>query len=1058
MDVRSSVDEAARPPGDLAAEARRSGSATLSWSCDDERGLRCVVGWPGRRPPLAAVLPMFDDLGLRILEHQPVMDYDSARDELAGDVFTFDATGAGFDDEVMALLGEAFLAAWEGRCDRDGFAALAAAARLHARQIQLVRVAFAYLHQAGLGASRNYVRDILLQHAAFVRGWVDHFESTFDPRSASSPAGLDALLEAATTRDEDKVLRWFAGFLTAVTRTNYFQDLDDAHAATIVVKLAPARMPFLEASGAVVETFVHHPDVEGLHVRFSLTARGGLRWSDRLEDYRTEVLALVKAQQVKNALIVPGGAKGAFVVKVPVAELDADAAALQLRRCYRLFVRGLLDVTDNVVGGEVRRPPDTVVLDGDDPYLVVAADKGTAAFSDLANAEAAEAGFWLGDAFASGGSSGYDHKALGVTARGAWVSVRRHLAELGTDVDRDPFTVVGVGDMSGDVFGNGMLLSRQIRLVAAFDHRHLFLDPDPDVARSYAERRRLADLPRSSWDDYASDALSPGGGVFPRTARSVPLSPEAQRRLGVESAELPTDEVVRAILRAPVDLFWNGGIGTYVRASTETDPDVGDRTNDRVRVRADELRCRVVAEGGNLGLTQAARIEYSLAGGRCNADFIDNAGGVNTSDREVNLKILLNPLVESGVLDLAGRDAVLSECAEAVVDAVLADNARQTAAISVAEAHGPFLLDRHARVMHNIEQISGLDRHLAQLPSEGEVARRRADGRGLARPEIAVLLSHAKNVLAAELAGSDVPDDVAMEAVLFRYFPEVVSSRFPTEVRNHRLAREIICTRLANGVIDRVGPGFVYRLEDRTGSPSPECLRRYLVVRDLLGLEQLWQDLDDQLPLADTAQVRLEVEATLAHNACWLVRMADRLDPTRARKELGPHVLRLRDRLGAAPDDADGTDRTAAALEAHGASPSLARRAAAVRFLFPAFDVASGAEDSGIPVEELFDAFMELGAMLRLRWLTGSLHVAPGDSHVTQLAKCALSDELAALRVRLAVQAYRAGGVPAWYDDRTEDLRRVLALADEVAADQGGPDVAALTLGVQLVRELVGRD
>ena len=534
MDVISSVDLAPQLPEDLAARARAEQSAVLSWSADSS-ALHCVVGWPGRRPALVDVLPLFEHLGLALVDHRPV-----AGDGVAADVFEFRPLEPPPGPVVLRLLGEAFLAAWERRCDRDEFARLVPVARLTIRQVQLLRVALQYLRQAGLGTSRRYVIGILTEHMDFVRHWVELFEARFDPAAEALPEDrLDALLASASTRDEDRVLRWYAGFGRAVTRTTFFQrDEDGLPSSTIVVKLDPARMSFLADAGVAVETFVHHPDVEGLHARCALVARGGLRWSDRIEDYRAEVLALVKAQQVKNALIVPDGAKGAFVVRVPLAGLDAASAEMQVRRCYRLFVRGLLDVSDNVVDGVVRHPADTVVLDGDDPYLVVAADKGTAAFSDLANAEAADVGYWLGDAFASGGSAGFDHKRLGVTARGAWESVRRHFAELGTDVDVDEITVVGIGDMSGDVFGNGMLLSRKIRLVAAFDHRHVFLDPDPDPARSFAERRRLAAAPGSSWADYDRAMISPGGGVYARTARVVELSEGVRRRLDLDAAEL----------------------------------------------------------------------------------------------------------------------------------------------------------------------------------------------------------------------------------------------------------------------------------------------------------------------------------------------------------------------------------------------------------------------------------------------------------------------------------------------------------------------------------------
>ncbi|MFN7150631.1 MAG: NAD-glutamate dehydrogenase domain-containing protein, partial [Microthrixaceae bacterium] len=583
---------------------------------------------------LSRVLPIFEHLGLVLADHRP---------EAAADIFSFADIEDPRLDEMMPLLADAFSAAWEGIVDRDQFATLVVDAHLSPRQVQLVRAGCQYLRQAGLGTSPAYVREILSAHSDFVRHWVEVFEGRFDPDTrALVDNKLGIYADAARTRDEFRVLDWYAALVDAITRTTYFR-ADDAGrpASTIVLKIDPGRLPFASDSAARVETYVHHPDVEGLHVRYGAVARGGLRWSDRVEDYRNEVLALAKAQQVKNSLIVPAGAKGAFVVKASLSVLASAEAAQEVRRCYRLFVRGLLDVTDDATGDAVAQPARVVVTDAPDPYLVVAADKGTAAFSDLANEESANTGFWLDDAFASGGSAGFNHKELGVTARGAWVAVRRHFNELGIDPQLDEITVVGVGDMSGDVFGNGLLLSDKLRLVAAFDHRHVFLDPTPDPKTSFAERSRLAALPSSSWADYDPALISPGGGVFPRSGRGDALSPQMRAALAVDADFMSADELVQAVLQAPVDLLWNGGIGTYVRASHEADADVADRGNDRVRVAASKLRCRVIGEGGNLGLTQAARIEFSLAGGRVNADFIDNVAGVNTSDREVNLKILL---------------------------------------------------------------------------------------------------------------------------------------------------------------------------------------------------------------------------------------------------------------------------------------------------------------------------------------------------------------------------------------------------------------------------------
>jgi len=1049
MELVSRVDAAAKAPVELAVQARASGSVVLSWS-QAEHGPRCAVGWPGPRPALADVLPLFDHLGLQLMDHQPAEEGDAV-----ADVFTFRGLKAPQDSEVLALLGEAFLAEWERRCDRDGFSVLVPTARLNWRQVQLVRVAFQYLRQAGLGASRRYVQDILVAHPDFLRHWLEVFEDRFDPHRASSTEDrLDQMRDAATTRDEDRVLGWYAGFGRAVTRTNYFRrGADGQPNKTIVIKLDPARLPFRSDTGLVVETFVHHPDVEGLHVRCGPVARGGVRWSDRLEDYRSEVLALVKAQQVKNALIVPAGAKGVFVVKAPTVGLDQATATLELSRCYRIFVRGLLDVTDTVVDGVVQHPSHTVITDDDDPYLVIAADKGTAAFSDLANAEAEDSGFWLRDAFASGGSSGYDHKRLGITARGAWMAVRRHFTELGLDVDREQFTVVGIGDMSGDVFGNGMLMSPHIRLIAAFDHRHVFLDPDPNPVQSFQERQRLASLPGSSWADYNRAVLSEGGSVSARSARVVHLSPQVCMALRLEASEASPEEVVRAILRAPVDLLWVGGVGTFVRGSTESDIDVGDRSNNKVRVAASELRCRVVGEGGNLGLTQAARIEYAESGGRVNADFIDNAGGVNLSDREVNLKILLRGPVDAKQLGGHERDQILDSCTADVVDAVVADIRLQTLAISVAEADAPLLIDRHEQVMSLLEQVAGLDRDRERLPRPEEIADRRSNAKGLVRPEIALLLAHAKNLSHALLLASDLPSDPSLQDVLYGYFPAPVRRKFARQIREHILARDIIATRLANDLVNEVGPGFIYRLQDRTGADAPQAIRAYLVVRDLLGLSELWQGLG-VLPLALMMPVRRALERTLEHNMCWLLRRrASTIDIDLERRSLRPTMQRmLSSALPLLPGPIDaGFEQALQALSERGVGADLVRAWSAVGRLVPALDLASTATELDCDVSVLAEHYVQLGDVMQWNWPTALVRAS--DSHWTQMAQLALRDEMMALQTVLAGDALRTGGVDEWVRVNAPVLKRASeSYADLVNAETA--DIAVTAIRAQVMRDV----
>jgi glutamate dehydrogenase len=701
----------------------------------------------------------------------------------------------------------------------------------------------------------------------------------------------------------------------------------------------------------------------------------------------------------------------------------------------------------------VIHPRQTVIGDGPDPYLVVAADKGTAQFSDLANAEAKEAGFWLDDGFASGGTTGFDHKGLGVTARGTWVAVRRHFAELGIDVDKDEISVVGIGDMSGDVFGNGMLLSDRIRLVAAFDHRHIFLDPDPDTRLSFAERARLARLPKSSWADYDSRMVSPGGGVFPRSARSVPLEPSVRQRLGTEDEELPPDELVRAILLAPVDLLWNGGVGTYVRASQQSDADVADRGNDRVRVTASQLRCRVVAEGGNLGLTQAARVEYALHGGRLNADFIDNAAGVNTSDREVNLKILLNSAIAAGLIDRAQRDELLRTCAPHVVEQVLTDNDRQTWAISVAEGYGPTLLDRHEQVMTDLGAV--LDRVREHLPDGAEIGARREAGRGLTRPEIAVLLAYAKNAVHALLLGSELSDDDSVRDALVDYFPSPVQERFAEQIRHHRLARDIVAARVSNDVINRVGPGFLYSVEDRTGASTEQAVRAFLVIRDLFGLEELWEGLS-RFPVPATIPVLSALDQVLDYNVCWLTRRrSDLSDLEHERRALGTSVRRLQDWLTvshhSSPDSS--LEQCVTHLTALGASPTLSSRCLVAAQLQPALALAAAADEHGFDVIELADQHRLVGTDLHLSWLTESMRVRAADGHWMQLAKAALQDQFTSLLVALACDVLDKGGLSPWTDRNASALERARSSYAGLVTGSDA-DMGMLTVGVQVLRDL----
>ncbi|GEL17827.1 NAD-glutamate dehydrogenase domain-containing protein [Pseudonocardia asaccharolytica] len=1055
--------------GDLAPALRRlhaqpglgAGPRVAFLAADtDVAGPVCLARWPGRPPLLADIVPLFEQFGLRLAAVIGLPGEDAVRR------LDFARPPDGWDAELTTLVEGAFPDAAHPGVVGDPFAKLVVAARLPWRDVELIRAAASYLNQAGLGHSDGYVVATLGRHPRFVRALAALFRARLHPHLTNRPAAVDharrelhSLLERSTTLDEDRILRGVSSFVDAILRTNWYQRGQDGGPKPYrAFKLDAARLSLRGPDAPLREVFVHAPDVAGIHVRAGLVARGGVRWSDRPEDFRVEVLQLLKTQRVKNAVIVPDGAKGAFVVRG-----GADPAA-----CYDTFVRGLLDVTDDLVDGEVVTAPDTVAHDGPDPYLVVAADKGTARFSDRANAIAAQRGFWLVDAFASGGSAGYDHKAMGITARGSWVAVRQHLAELGSDPDVDEITVAGIGDMSGDVFGNGMLESRRIRLVAAFDHRHVFLDPDPDPATSYRERERLARLAASSWADYDPALISGGGGVWPRTAKRIELSPQARRRLGVATASLPPDEVIRAILRAPVDLLWNGGIGTYVKAGAETHGEAADPANDTVRVDAEQLRCRVVGEGGNLGVTQRGRIEFARGGGRINGDFIDNAAGVNTSDREVNLKILLAAAESAGELTRAQRDRLLARAADEVAAAVLDDSAQQVLAISLAESQSPFLLDRHARLVRHLERVHGLDRTRDVLPDDEELAARARRGHGLTRPEIAVLLAHSKNVVRADLLASEIPDDPAFAELLAGYFPASLRERLARWVPGHRLAREIVATRLAGDLINHMGPGFVMRMEERFGASSARVAVAIAAVRAVFDNDRLWQAVTARTDVPFAARVVLlrRIQEFVERAAAWLVhRRGPALRPSVERRTLRPMI----DAVHAALPGLDGgtaptcvTDGIGE-LVAAGCPRDLATEVAALPVLADALDAADVATGLGRDVADVAGAALELDRALELGVLAERLTDVAGASHWESMAISILRDELSGARRAVLTAALGDAAAPgaarvrAWLDEHRTETQRLRTTTDELHAFPRLDAAMAATVVAQL-RLLAGPD
>ncbi len=819
---------------------------SLAQPLEAEGLLRFKLFAAARPLPLSDVMPLLENMGVRVLDQRP---YEVPTDHGLVWIHDFGLRPAEADleaDDVKGVFTEAFAAAWRGEAENDGFNRLVLGAGLTTREVAVLRAYSKYLRQVGSAFSQAYMERTLAANPHIARLLVDLFQARFDPArqpDADDEASvltkqLEAAIDVVASLDEDRILRSFLALVQATLRTNWFRRTDAGH--PVAFKLDPAQVPDLPLPRPRYEIWVCSPRVEGVHLRGGRVSRGGLRWSDRKEDFRTEVLGLMKAQMVKNAVIVPVGAKGGFVMKRPPATSDRDAVAAEVAACYREFVSGLLDLTDNIEGGEVVRPPAVVAYDGDDPYLVVAADKGTATFSDLANSIAAEYGFWLGDAFASGGSSGYDHKKMGITAKGAWESVKRHFRDLGVNAETEPITVVGIGDMSGDVFGNGLLCSRSLKLVAAFDHRHIFLDPNPDPAASGAERERLFKMARSSWADYDAEVISAGGGVFPRTAKLIPLSPEVRAALDVDFEATQPAELIKAILRAPVDLLWNGGIGTYVKASTETNGDVGDKANDAVRIDATELRARVVGEGGNLGFTQRSRIEFALAGGHINTDAIDNSGGVDCSDHEVNIKILLDTVVADGEMTVRQRDRLLAEMTDEVAAMVLRDNYDQTGALATARAQAAPMVDVHARYLRRLESEDGLDRAIEFLPSDEVLAQRRSAGTGLTSPEFAVLLAYTKLAVSSKLLASDAPEDPWFCRSLAAYFPTPLrDERFASAMERHPLRREIIATRVTNLVVDRAGTSFIHRLTEETGAPVPELIRAHAAAWQIFGLEEL---------------------------------------------------------------------------------------------------------------------------------------------------------------------------------------------------------------------------
>ena len=1063
----------------------------------------------GGSASLSQLLPMLGCMGVEVLEERPFTV--TRPDGLTVKIYQFtirpdwaiaksvDQAGSSEWDATAERFTDALAAIWHGRVEIDRFNELVLRAGLSWRQVMVLRSYAKYLRQAGFPYSQSRIEEVLGEHPSTARSLVGLFEALFDPDSAAR--GLDAKaaaiavaadIDALTSLDTDRVLRAFASMIEATLRTNFFVDnADSARARDVLsIKVNPELISELPLPRPKFEIFVYSPRVEGVHLRFGPVARGGLRWSDRREDFRTEVLGLVKAQAVKNAVIVPVGAKGGFVVKNPPPltgddALDREATRNEGIACYRLFVAGLLDITDNVQrasgverAGEVQRasgqvvaPPRVVRRDGDDAYLVVAADKGTATFSDIANDVADSYGFWLGDAFASGGSVGYDHKAMGITAKGAWESVRRHFREMGVDTQSEDFTVAGIGDMSGDVFGNGMLLSEHIRLIAAFDHRHIFVDPDPDAARSFQERRRLFDLPRSSWEDYDSSLISPGGGVFSRQQKSIPISSRIRETLSIDEqvTEMTPPEFIRAILRAPVDLLFNGGIGTYIKAEAESDAAVGDRANDTVRVNANQLRAKVIGEGGNLGVTSLGRVEFDLCGGRINTDALDNSAGVDCSDHEVNIKILVDSLVGAAKIDAAERGELLASMTDEVSRLVLTDNSDQNDLMGTSRANAPGMLNVHARQIRQLEEQRGLNRELEALPTDKEINRRLELGAGLTSPELATLMAHVKLALKEQVLASDIPDQEAFAARLPQYFPAQLRDNFAPEIRNHQLRREIVATMLVNDIVDTGGITFAYRVTEDVGVDYADAVRAFAAADAIFGIGRTWRriraaTLDAGIAVDVSDRMTLDLRRLLDRAVRWLLNY--RPQPL----AVGAEVNRFADKVAELTPQMSnwlrGDDQVIVAKEtdefaAHGVPHDLAYAVASGLYQYSLLDVIDIADIVDRSPAEVADTYFALMNYLGTDGLLTAVSGLPRDDRWHALARLAIRDDIYGSLRALCFDVLASGEpeengpdkIAEWEHSNGSRVQRARRTLAEIYA-QDARDLATLSVAARQIRSM----
>ena len=962
---------------------------------------------------LSDVLPILENFGLRVIGESPYAIKTSAGEKFWILDFSMLLNGNNAFDiyTVSTLFQDAFAKVWKGDLEDDGFNRLILGAGLEGRSVSILRAFAKYEFQIGGRFSQSYIEDAFARYPEIAQLLINLFVQRFDPKNTSTEsakekakikllAAIETSLDNVANLDDDRIIRRFAEMILATIRTNYFQtDKVTGEKPYISFKITPEKISEMPQPIPKFEIFVYSPQVEGVHLRGGKVARGGLRWSDRREDFRTEVLGLVKAQQVKNSVIVPVGAKGGFVCKqLPSGSREEIFAAG--KECYKTFIRALLDITDNIVDGEIVPPIDVVRLDEDDAYLVVAADKGTATFSDIANSISDEYNFWLGDAFASGGSVGYDHKAMGITARGAWESVKRHFREMDIDCQTTDFTCIGIGDMAGDVFGNGMLLSKHIRLQAAFNHMHIFIDPNPDSAKTHPERKRLFNLPGCSWADFNKELISEGGDVFSRHVKSITLTPQIKKMLGTQKQSMSPTDLIQAILTMQVDLLWNGGIGTYVKGSKETHLDVGDRANDALRINGDELQAKIVGEGGNLGFTQLGRIEFASNGGRINTDAVDNAGGVDCSDNEVNIKILLNGLVQSGDLTIKQRNKLLYDMTDAVSNLVIEDCYRQTHSLSVTSMRGTNQLKEQIRFIHELERSGKLDRALEFIPDDEEIAERLAKGKGLTRPELSVLLAYSKMVLKEDLVHPDITDNPYHDRLLINAFPQQLQDHYQEQMQQHPLRAEIIATKLANKIGNDMGFNFVNRMREETGATVAEIANSYTMSCAVFELEIFWKKieaLNNKISTAIQTEMLFQYRRTVRRATRWFLRHRDKsLNIEKSITLFKPTFDILSKKLNTFLIESEALElnRVENDLLNEGVPKNVAVRISQLSTIFSVLDIAEITDEEGRDVELVASLYFKLGVKLELHWFLDQITRQPVGNHWQALARASFREEL----------------------------------------------------------------